>query len=88
MYVACDCTDVPVTPTNVTVSLVDSLNNTLRVQWKVIILAKLSYLIHVFDCKSPILLLLAYAIKTHSWSARQQQQHQQSGAGTDHHSAS
>ena len=34
-----------------------------------------------------MILLLAYAIKTHSWTARQQQHHQQSGAGTDHRSA-
>jgi len=39
-------------------------------------------------CRVVLLLLLAYAIKTHSWSARQQQHHQQSEAGTDHRSAS
>ena len=34
-----------------------------------------------------LILLLAYAIKIHNWSARQQQHHQQSEAETNHRSA-
>jgi len=41
----------------------------------------------VVQIQSYTVLLLTYAIKTLSWSTRQQHHHQQSEAETDHHSA-